>query len=49
MKIFFLLVAIGLAGSTLTGVYMAWKYTRPLLVISLLLAGVIVPCALFQF
>jgi hypothetical protein len=49
MKIFFLLVAIGLAVSTLTGIYMAWKYAGPLLVISLLLAGIVAPCVLLRF
>ncbi len=49
MKVFFLLVAVGLTVSVLTGIYMAWKYTRPWLVIGLLLAGVVVPCALLGF
>jgi hypothetical protein len=44
LKIFFLLVAIGLFVSTLTGLYMSYKYirNRPL-VTALLLVGVIVP------
>jgi hypothetical protein len=49
MKVFFLLAAMGLAVSTLSGVYMAWKYARPLLVIGLLLAGIVVPCVLLAF
>jgi hypothetical protein len=49
MKIFFLLVALGLALSTLTGIYMALKYHRPLVVFSLLIAGVVVPCTLLAF
>jgi hypothetical protein len=44
LKIFFLLVAIGLFVSTLTGLYMSYKYirNRPL-VTALLSVGVIVP------
>jgi PepSY-associated TM region len=47
LKIFFLLVSLGLFTSTLTGLYMAWKYTRNRIAIALLLlAGVVVPAAL---
>jgi len=47
MKIFFLLVAMGLFFSTLTGLYMAYRYSRnPLLVSGLLLAGVVLPLLL---
>jgi hypothetical protein len=47
MKIFFVLVAIGLASSTLSGIFMAYKYTRGKLVIAgLLLAGIVVPLLL---
>jgi hypothetical protein len=47
MKIFFLLVAVGLLTSTLTGLYMAYRYGRNWIVITgLLLAGVIVPLLL---
>jgi hypothetical protein len=47
MKIFFLLVSVGLFASTLTGVYMAYKYSRGKFVItSLLLAGIVVPVLL---
>jgi hypothetical protein len=49
MKIFFLLVAVGLALSTLTGIIMAWRYGRPPMVIALLAAGVAVPCLLLIF
>jgi hypothetical protein len=49
MKIFFLLVSIGLASSTLTGIYMAWKHTRPWLLCALLLAGIVIPCLLLAF
>jgi len=50
LKIFFLLVAIGLFTSTLTGIYMAYKYTRNKRVVTaLLLAGVIVPPVLLCF
>ena len=47
MKFFFLLVAMGLFFSTLTGLYMAYRYSRnPLLVSGLLLAGVVLPLLL---
>jgi hypothetical protein len=50
MKIFFLLVTLGLSSSTLTGIYMAYKYNRSkVLVTVLLLAGVLVPLALLPF
>ena len=44
LKIFFLLVAVGLFLSTLTGVYMSLKYTRNrVAIIALLLGGIIIP------
>jgi hypothetical protein len=47
MKIFFLLVALGLFTSTLTGIYMAYKYDRnKLLVTAVLIAGLAVPSLL---
>ncbi|PWK87787.1 hypothetical protein [Fulvimonas soli] len=47
MKIFFVLVSLGLLLSTLTGVYMAYRFTRrPRLVSALLAAGVAVPVLL---
>jgi hypothetical protein len=47
MKIFFGLVALSLLISTLTGLYMAWRYSRkPKLVGALLLGGVLVPALL---
>jgi len=50
MKIFFLLVALGLFTSTLTGIYMAYRFGRSkLLVTGLLLAGVVVPLVLLPF
>jgi hypothetical protein len=50
MKIFFLLVSIGLFTSTLTGIYMSYKFTRNKLVVTaLLLAGIIVPLILLPF
>ena len=50
MKIFFLLVSIGLFASTLTGIFMAYKFNRnKLVVIGLLLAGIIVPLLLLPF
>jgi uncharacterized iron-regulated membrane protein len=50
MKIFFLLVAIGLLTSTVTGLYMAFRYSRNWIVITgFLLAGIIVPLLLLGF
>jgi hypothetical protein len=50
MKIFFLLVSVSLLLSTLTGIYMAYKYSRGWLVTAgLLAAGVIVPLLLLPF
>ncbi len=50
MKIFFLLVSLGLFTSTLTGIYMAYKFNRRKLVVTgLLLAGIIVPLLLLPF
>lgn len=50
LKIFFLLVSIGLFTSTLTGIYMAYKYTRNKgLVTGLLLAGIAIPLLLLPF
>jgi hypothetical protein len=47
LKIFFLLVSLGLFLSTFTGLYMTWKYTRNrILIVLLLIAGVVVPVAL---
>ena len=50
MKIFFLLVAIGLFTSTLTGIYMSYKFMRNKLVVTaLLLGGIIIPLLLLPF
>jgi hypothetical protein len=50
MKIFFLLVAVGLFTSTLTGIYMAYRYKRNGWLISgLLVAGVVAPLVLLPF
>ena len=50
MKIFFLLVSVGLHTSTLTGIYMAYKYTRRRwLATALLAAGVVAPLVLLKF
>ncbi len=50
MQIFFLLVAIGLFTSTLSGVYMAYRYNRSKpLVTGLLLAGIALPLLLLRF
>ena len=47
LRIFFLVVCIGLITSTVSGVYMAYKYNRDLrLITGLLLAGTIIPVAL---
>jgi hypothetical protein len=50
LKLFFLLVSIGLFTSTLTGLYMSYKYNQSKLVITaLLVAGIIVPLLLLPF
>jgi len=50
LKCFFLLVAIGLFVSTLSGLYMSYKYIRNrLLITCILLAGIIVPVLLTVF
>jgi hypothetical protein len=50
MKIFFLLVALGLITSTLTGITMAYRYSRSAWVVSaVLLAGIVVPLVLLKF
>jgi hypothetical protein len=50
LKIFFLLVAIGLFTSTLTGLYMSYKYIRNRrLITTILIAGVIIPILLTIF
>ena len=47
LKIFFLIASIGLSTSTLTGLYMSYKYIRnKLLVTGVLAAGIIVPIVL---
>ena len=50
MKIFFLTVSLGLFTSTLTGIYMSYKYDRnTALVTGVLVAGVVVPLLLVKF
>ena len=50
MKTFFLIVAVGLFLSTLTGIYMADRYARsPLLISGLLAAGIAIPLLLLPF
>jgi hypothetical protein len=50
MKIFFLLVSVGLLLSTLTGIYMAYRYSRGwMLTTGLLVAGVVVPLLLLPY
>ena len=47
LRVFFLIVCVGLFNATLTGVYMAYKYRRSPVAISLtLLAGVVLPLLL---
>lgn len=47
LKIFVVLVALALASSTLTGLYLAWKYTRHAgRVVAIFLAGIAVPILL---
>jgi hypothetical protein len=50
MKIFFLLVSISLVTSTLTGLYLSYKYSRGwILITSLLVAGLVIPILLLPF
>lgn len=50
MKLFFALVAVSLCLSTLTGLYMAYRYSRkPVLVTGILVAGIVVPLLLLLF
>ncbi len=50
MKIFFLLVSLGLVSSTLTGLYMSWKFQRnKVAMVGLLVAGIVVPLILLPF
>lgn len=50
MKIFFLLVAVSLLVSSLTGIYMTYKYQRGVWTLTgLLVAGVVVPLLLLPF
>lgn len=50
MKLFFLTVSLGLCTSTITGIYMAFKYSRSkVLVIGSLAAGLALPMLLMWF
>jgi uncharacterized iron-regulated membrane protein len=50
MKIFFAIVSLGLLLSTLTGIYMSYRYTRkPWPINATLLAGILVPLLLLLF
>jgi hypothetical protein len=50
LKVFFLLVSVSLLISALTGVYMAYKYSRGwLLMTGLLVAGIVIPLLLLPF
>ena len=49
LKIFFLLVSVGLFISTFSGLYMSYKYSRSKLLVGiLLLAGIVVPIVLIR-
>jgi hypothetical protein len=49
LKLFFLLVSIGLFTSTFSGLYMSYKYSRSKLLVSILfLAGIVVPIVLMR-
>lgn len=49
-KLFFLVVCLGLFSSTLSGVYMAYRYERNRLLVSgILLAGIAIPLLLLAF
>jgi uncharacterized iron-regulated membrane protein len=50
MKIFFLLVTLGLFTSTVTGIYIAYRFNRNKWVVTgLLVAGIVVPLVLLPF
>lgn len=49
MKLFFLLVSLSLVTSTLTGIYLSYKYSRGWVLTGLLMAGVLVPLLLLPF
>jgi uncharacterized iron-regulated membrane protein len=44
LKIFFLIVSLGLCMSTISGLYMSWKYRRSRILLSLVfISGIIIP------
>jgi FtsH-binding integral membrane protein len=50
LKVFFVLVALGLFSSTLSGIFMAYRYGGSKVVVTvLLLAGAVVPLVLLKF
>ena len=50
MKVFFALIALGLFSSVLSGLYMAWRFSRrPDWFVAVLASGVAVPLALLLF
>ncbi len=50
LKIFFLLVGISLFLSTVSGLYMSWRYKRSRLLLSLLaVAGIVLPVLMVEF
>lgn len=49
-KIFFLIVAVGLFTSTLSGIYMSYKYnSNKIVVTTLLILGIVIPLLLLKF
>jgi hypothetical protein len=49
LRVFFLVVAVSLFASTLSGLYLAWRYRRDrILATALLIAGIVVPILLMQ-
>lgn len=50
MKVFFLIVSVSLLASTVTGLYMSYKFVRnKILITAILLAGVVIPALLTLF
>ncbi len=50
LKIFFLVVGLTLASSTVTGLYLAWKYKRSrVMMAGTLVAGIVIPILLIFF
>lgn len=48
-RVFFLMVCVSLVASTVTGIWMSWKYKRNALVLTtLFLAGIVIPLVLLK-